>query len=225
MNTISEKNQKFIIEGLNLLTSLNDLKECEYEIFKNLKTFNEGTMIDRTELFKIIDTAEYFRVKTNDIVGTISLHISKVQYEHSDIEDKLTAVDKNVQVGKVTIPANIVTTDIIPDFSIDVVNLGLKGIDKDRDEIYLKLYYPDLTEFSEKIIPFKESTNDLMGVLKIPVNGLKSPGRNYQYNLSIQVRDKVSGLIFGNLEIRGINISKEVEAFHVIQETYQRIQN
>lgn len=225
MNAISEKNQKFIMEGLNLLTSLNDLKECEYQIFKNLKTFSEGTLIDKTELFKIIDTAEYFKVKTNDIVGTIALHISKVQYDNDDVEDKLWSVDKNACIGKVTIPVNIVTTNTIPKFTIDVVNLGLEGIDKDRDEIYLKLHYPDLTEFSEKIISFDKSANNIMDTLKVSVSDMKSPGRNYQYNLSIYVRDKVSGLVFGSLEIKGINISKEAEALHVIQETYQRIQN
>ena len=225
MDSISEKNQRFILEGLSLLSSLDDLKECEKEIFQYLKTYSEGSIIDKTELFKVIDNAEYFRVKTNDIVGTISLHISKVQYQQKDIEDKLTAVNKNAYVGDVTLPANIVTTDFLPQFNVTIVNLGLDGIQKDKDEIYLKLFYPDLMEFSEKIIPINETITDLMGQTTITVNDMKSPGRNYQYNLSIHIRNKESGLVFGSLEIRGINISKEVELNHVIQETYKRIQN
>ena len=130
MDSISEKNQRFILEGLSLLSSLDDLKECEKEIFQYLKTYSEGSIIDKTELFKVIDNAEYFRVKTNDIVGTISLHISKVQYQQKDIEDKLTAVNKNAYVGDVTLPANIVTTDFLPEFNITIVNgrLRLRGL-------------------------------------------------------------------------------------------------
>lgn len=225
MDSISERNQKFISEGLNLLTSLSDLKECEYEVFKMLRLLNEGTIIDQAELLRIMDTAEYFKVKTNDIVSTIILHISKVQYEHEDIKDKLTAVNKNAHIGKVTIPTNIVTSNTIPDFNIDIINLGLNGINKDNDEIYLKLYYPDLTEFSEKIIGFDKSICNIMDTSTVTVSGMKSPGRNYQYNLIIQVREKDTGLVFGKLEIRGINISKEVELIHVIQETYERIQD
>ena len=225
MNAVSEKNQKFIFEGLNLLSSVDDLKQCEEEIFSYLKAYSNGSIIDKTELFKVIDKAEYFKVKTDDIIGTISLHVSKVQYEQDDVKDKLTAVNKNACIGKVTLPANIVTSSVLPDFDITIVNLGLDGIDKDRDEIYLKLYYPDLTEFSEKIVPINNNVSNLMDTVKVSVTNMKSPGRNYQYNLSIKVRQRDTGLVFGNMEIRGINISKEVDSFHVIQETYQRVQD
>ena len=120
MNDISEKNQRFIIEGLNLLSSLDDLKGCEEEIFKYLEAYSDGSMIDKTELFKVMGNAEYFQVKTNDIVGTVSLHISKVQHEQKDIQDKLDAVDKNAYIGSITLPANIVTTDLIPNFDMDL---------------------------------------------------------------------------------------------------------
>lgn len=223
MNSISEKNQKFILEGLNLLTSIDDLKECEKTIFEFLKAFSDGSIIDKTELFKVLDMAEYFKVKTNDIVGTVSLHISKVQYEQEDVQDKLSAVSKNAHIGNVTLPGYIVTKDFLPTFDLTLTNLGLDGIDKDKDEIYLKLHYPDLTEFSEKVVPVTETVNDLMGSLVITVENMKSPGRNYEYILSIHLRNKETQEVFGKLEIGGINISKEEDLIHVVSKTYTRL--
>ena len=223
MNDISEKNQRFIIEGLNLLSSLDDLKGCEEEIFKYLEAYSDGSMIDKTELFKVMGNAEYFKVKTNDIVGTVSLHISKVQHEQKDIQDKLDAVDKNAYIGSITLPANIVTTDLIPNFDITITNLGLQGIDKNNDEVYIKLYYPDLVEYSEKTITIPRTITGIAENIKLTVEGMKSPGRNYQYNLSIHVRNKKTKAVFGRLEIRGINISKEADSIHVVQETYERL--
>lgn len=223
MNDISEKNQRFIIEGLNLLSSLDDLKGCEEEIFKYLEAYSDGSMIDKTELFKVMGNAEYFKVKTNDIVGTVSLHISKVQHEQKDIQDKLDAVDKNAYIGSITLPANIVTTDLIPNFDITITNLGLQGIDKNNDEVYIKLYYPDLVEYSEKTITIPRTITGIAENIKLTVEGMKSPGRNYQYNLSIHVRNKKTKAVFGRVEIRGINISKEADSIHVVQETYERL--
>lgn len=223
MNSISEKNQKFILEGLNLLTSIDDLKECEKTIFEFLKAFSDGSIIDKTELFKVLDMAEYFKVKTNDIVGTVSLHISKVQYEQEDVQDKLSAVSKNAHIGNVTLPGYIVTKDFLPTFDLTLTNLGLDGIDKDKDEIYLKLHYPDLTEFSEKVVPVTETVNDLMGSLVITIENMKSPGRNYEYILSIHLRNKETQEVFGKLEIGGINISKEEDLIHVVSKTYTRL--
>lgn len=223
MNDISEKNQRFIIEGLNLLSSLDDLKGCEEEIFKYLEAYSDGSMIDKTELFKVIGNAEYFKVKTNDIVGTVSLHISKVQHEQKDIQDKLDAVDKNAYIGSITLPANIVTTDLIPNFDITITNLGLQGIDKNNDEVYIKLYYPDLVEYSEKTITIPRTIAGIAENIKLTVEGMRSPGRNYQYNLSIHVRNKKTKAVFGRVEIRGINISKEADSIHVVQETYERL--
>lgn len=223
MNDISEKNQRFIIEGLNLLSSLDDLKGCEEEIFKYLEAYSDGSMIDKTELFKVMGNAEYFQVKTNDIVGTVSLHISKVQHEQKDIQDKLDAVDKNAYIGSITLPANIVTTDLIPNFDITITNLGLQGIDKNNDEVYIKLYYPDLVEYSEKTITIPRTITGIAENIKLTVEGMKSPGRNYQYNLSIHVRNKKTKAVFGRVEIRGINISKEADSIHVVQETYERL--
>lgn len=223
MNDISEKNQRFIIEGLNLLSSLDDLKGCEEEIFKYLEAYSDGSMIDKTELFKVMGNAEYFKVKTNDIVGTVSLHISKVQHEQKDIQDKLDAVDKNAYIGSITLPANIVTTDLIPNFDITITNLGLQGIDKNNDEVYIKLYYPDLAEYSEKTITIPRTITGIAENIKLTVEGMKSPGRNYQYNLSIHVRNKKTKAVFGRVEIRGINISKEADSIHVVQETYERL--
>lgn len=223
MNDISEKNQRFIIEGLNLLSSLDDLKGCEEEIFKYLEAYSDGSMIDKTELFKVIGNAEYFKVKTNDIVGTVSLHISKVQHEQKDIQDKLDAVDKNAYIGSITLPANIVTTDLIPNFDITITNLGLQGIDKNNDEVYIKLYYPDLVEYSEKTITIPRTITGIAENIKLTVEGMRSPGRNYQYNLSIHVRNKKTKAVFGRVEIRGINISKEADSIHVVQETYERL--
>ena len=196
MNDISEKNQRFIIEGLNLLSSLDDLKGCEEEIFKYLEAYSDGSMIDKTELFKVMGNAEYFKVKTNDIVGTVSLHISKVQHEQKDIQDKLDAVDKNAYIGSITLPANIVTTDLIPNFDITITNLGLQGIDKNNDEVYIKLYYPDLVEYSEKTITIPRTITGIAENIKLTVEGMKSPGRNYQYNLSIHVRNKKTKAVF-----------------------------
>lgn len=223
MNDISEKNQRFIIEGLNLLSSLDDLKGCEEEIFKYLEAYSDGSIIDKTELFKVIGNAEYFKVKTNDIVGTVSLHISKVQYEQKDIQDKLDAVDKNAHIGGITLPANIITADLIPDFDITITNLGLQGVSKNGDEVYIKLHYPDLVEYSEKTIFIPKTVMGIAESIKLTVQGMKSPGRNYQYNLSVHVRDKKTKTVFGRLEIKGINISKEADSIHVVQETYQRL--
>lgn len=223
MNDISAKNQRFIIEGLNLLSSLDDLKGCEEEIFKYLEAYSDGSIIDKTELFKVMGDAEYFKVKTNDIVGTVSLHISKVQHEQKDIQDKLDAVDKNAYIGSVTLPANIVTTDLIPNFDITITNLGLHGIDKNNDEVYIKLYYPDLVEYSEKTVAIPRTITGIAENIKLTVEGMRSPGRNYQYNLSIHVRNKKTKAVFGRLEIRGINISKEADSIHVVQKTYERL--
>ena len=223
MNDISEKNQRLIIDGLNLLSSLDDLKGCEEEIFKYLEAYSDGSMIDKTELFKVMGNAEYFQVKTNDIVGTVSLHISKVQHEQKDIQDKLDAVDKNAYIGSITLPANIVTTDLIPNFDITITNLGLQGIDKNNDEVYIKLYYPDLVEYSEKTITIPRTITGIAENIKLTVEGMKSPGRNYQYNLSIHVRNKKTKAVFGRVEIRGINISKDADSIHVVQETYERL--
>ena len=223
MNDISEKNQRFIIEGLNLLSSLDDLKGCEEEIFKYLEAYSDGSMIDKTELCKVMGSAEYFKVKTNDIVGTVSLHISKVQHEQKDIQDKLDAVDKNAYIGSITLPANIVTTDLIPNFDITITNLGLQGIDKNNDEVYIKLYYPDLVEYSEKTITIPRTITGIAENIKLTVEGMKSPVRNYQYNLSIHVRNKKTKAVFGRVEIRGVNISKEADSIHVVQETYERL--
>lgn len=222
MNSISEKNQLFILEGLNLLKSLNDLKECEKTIFNFLEAFYDGSIIDKTELFKVIDTAEYFKVKTNDIVGTVNLHISKVQYDQEDLEPKLNSVNKNAHIGNVTIPGYIITKDTIPDFTVTLTNLGLNGISKD-DELYLKLYYPDLVEFSEKTIPISKAVTELMGSMVIPVKGMKSPGRDYQYNFSLLLRNKKTKEVFGKLELAGIDISKEENYNHVVQKTYTRL--
>ena len=96
-------------------------------------------------------------------------------------------------------------------------------IDKNNDEVYIKLYYPDLVEYSEKTITIPRTITGIAENIKLTVEGMKSPGRNYQYNLSIHVRNKKTKAVFGRVEIRGINISKEADSIHVVQETYERL--
>lgn len=211
MNDISLKNQKFIIEGTNLLTSLNDLKDCELKIFNELKEFREGSIIDRTELFKLFDNAEYFKVKTNDIVSTISLHISKVQHEQIDVKDNLIGAIKNAHIGNVTLKSNIFSGEFIPKFDITITNLGLGGVINGEDEVYLKLYYPQLADYSEQIIQISTSVTTLMDSIILSIDNLRCPDRPYEYNLMIQIRDKATKTVFGETEIKAINITREVQ--------------
>lgn len=210
MNDISLKNQKFIIEGMNLLTSLNDLKDCEFKIFNELKEFKKGSIIDRTELFKLFDNAEYFKVKTNDIVSTVSLHVSKVQYEQMDIQENITGVEKNAHIGNITLKMNIFSGDFIPPFNVTITNLGLGGVVKETDEVYIKLYYPHLSDYSEKIIYLPSTISELMESITLTIENLRCPERAYEYNLIVQVRNKITKKVFGEAELKAINITKEV---------------
>lgn len=197
-----DKDEKFILDGLQLLNAYYDLKACEQRILE-LAQNNFRASIKNDEIFREFDNADYFRIKISDIVSTIYMHCSKVNYTNSQLSDYKLVTSKNITISNIEIDKTIFIDEYIPDFNFKITNLGFTGL-KDTDEIKVSLYNDSLFEKTENKYLVGKNISSIGQHEIITITNLPCPQRQYEYNLKIEILSDEE-VIYSTIK-QGINI-------------------
>ena len=207
MNEISAKNETFIIEGLQGMYILDDIKNSEKKIKELVNQYNNGENIEYEALVKNLEDANYNETKISDIVSSIKMYYSKIQYEEVDILSYINSVKYNAFINNVTIKKTLANNSIVPNFNVGIVNLGFNGISS-GDMLVLSFYSDSVNEVVNKEYTIDKTILDIKGNLIFTVSNLISPKTPHEYNLSLSI--KHGNVIYGNLIIKGINVKEGI---------------
>jgi len=203
MDEISKKNENFVIEGLQSLYIIDNIIECQEEIINIFNQYNNGKKIDYEFLIKKLEDANYNQTKIKDIVSSINMYASKVQYTADDFNNFKNTVKHNAIINNVTIKRILNRSEVIPQFSLDIINLGFSGINI-GDKVDIALYNTVVNERVEKQYIINESIPTIKGKLVVAISDFISPQTPYEYNLDISISNNNN--VYGQLTIKGINV-------------------
>lgn len=179
-----DKDQRFVLDGLQLLGAMEDLKECELRILSLAKNESIRSLTRNDDIFREFDNADYYRIKINDIVSTIYMHATKIKYSEEELAKYELCTKKNITISDVTIPKTILISDYIPDFTFKITNLGFYGIET-TDKVRVSLFNDSLDNKSEIEFNLDVESKDIGSSEIITVTELPCPKRQYEYNLKI----------------------------------------
>lgn len=211
MDALSKRNQTFVSDSLLMLSLIDDVKVYEKNLEYLIKEYNSGSVPDSTVIFEQYQKIYDAKTKLDDVVSSINMHGWKVFYEEDDLTSLVLSTAKNCKITEVTIPKTIYRESLIPPFNIKLINLGLNAINsEDELEITLSNSSLDADDGISIIIPISDSIDNIMQESSILVETMPCPAIPYEYNLKVKIRNKPTGIYFGEYEQKGINIIEKL---------------
>lgn len=205
MDSASQKNQAFVTDSVLMLSLIDDIEMLGTTIESLVSQYESGLVTDTNVIFSTFQDIYDKKMKLDDIVSSINMYGWKIFYEESDLEEFNLATQKHCVISNCSIEKNFHMSDYVSDFTFTITNLGLNAIDS-GDEVIVKLYNASINQSKLLTFSIENVVSNIMESNTVTVSGLECPTIPYEYTLSIEVRNKESGYIFGSLTIENINI-------------------
>lgn len=203
MNDVSKKYEEFISDTIKSLYVLNDIKKDRDLIEEITSKSEKDEIIDYTLIQSLLENINYNRTKIKDISSSVRMYFSMVEYEEKDMIDVLKCTKLRAEILKSNINKNIIISEFIPDFSIDIMNLGFDGI-IEGDIINIRIFNESINEYTEKNIRINRTLNKIGQIDSIIVKDMRCPKQKYEYCLEIKLIH--DGSVYSNYKMDSINI-------------------
>lgn len=203
MDEVSKKYEAFITDTIKTLYILDAMKEDQAKIEKELTAYQNETDINFSEVQACVENLGYNRAKIRDIYSSIRTYFRKITYEKEDLKLLESSTLYNAHIVKTTLPKTITKQEYIPDFKVDIVNLGFEGI-LPEDDLVVSIYNTDAGISLTQSVKVGQTFSKLGERKQVNVSRIKCPKDSYEYTINIKLAH--DSIYYGELTLYAINI-------------------
>lgn len=203
MNDISLKNEEFIKDTIETLYIVDEINASRKKLLYLINRKKNNKEVDNVEIVKNLNDIIYNKVKVEDIYDSIKSYFYNVQYQNDDLLKYQNNTRIRASIASVNISKNIYAEELIPDFSIDIVNLGFDGILEDDKIIIIMKSNATNKEYVQEY-NVGQNINNLLERQTIQIEGFVCPEEKHEYTIYIQVKRK--DYIYSEFKINGVNV-------------------
>ena len=187
---MDEKSKKKLVFFKNTYELLNtqsiefgdNIENCIKEQIKYISGETPNNLLAK----KALSNAEYILKSMKSSVSCMNDLFNEVKYTEEDLSNKKMSLFRNVYISKCSIVNSIKVGVEIPEFSIEIKNLGIVGVKSD-DELIVTLEYDDTIGETKKMnVGF--DLNIIGDYSTINISGMYAPAFAYQYILYVELK-------------------------------------